>query len=193
MLKLVLAAAGLAALIGGPAAAEDVAAFYRGRQIDLIIGATVGGGYDAYARLLARHFSEHMPGHPTIVPRNMPGASSNKATSYIYEVAPRDGTAIGAVNSGAILEPLLGDKLPGVDATRLVHLGSANREVFPCYVRADSPVKKFEDLFSHEVVLAATAEGGPTRDFPTILVNVLGDSPYFSYQRAVRDTMLARC
>ena len=174
MLKLVLAAIGLAALIGGPAAAEDVADFYRGRQIDLIIGATVGGGYDAYARLLARHFSEHMPGHPTIVPRNMPGASSNKATSYIYEVAPRDGTAMGAVNSGAILEPLLGDKLPGVDATRLVHLGSANREVFLCYVRADSPVKRFEDLFSHEVVLAATAEGGPTRDFPTILVNVLG-------------------
>lgn len=165
----------VAVLLAGQAArGEDVADFYHGRQIDLIIGATVGGGYDAYARLLARHFSEHMPGHPAVVPRNMPGASSNKATSYIYEVASRDGTAIGATNSGAILEPLLGDKLPGVDSGRMIYVGSANRETFLCYVRADSPVKKFEDLFSHEVILAATAEGGPTRDFPTILVNMLG-------------------
>src|SRR5258708_4251093 len=119
--------AAIAALCAGPAAADEVGDFYRGKQIDLIIGATVGGGYDAYARLLARHFSEHMPGRPTVVPRNMPGASSNKATSYMYEVAPHDGTAIGATNSGAVLEPLLGDKLPGVDSTRMIYIVSGNR------------------------------------------------------------------
>jgi tripartite-type tricarboxylate transporter receptor subunit TctC len=164
----------IAAWFVHPAMADEIADFYRGKQIDLIIGASVGGGYDAYARLLARHFSEHMPGRPTIVPRNMPGASANKATSYLYAVAPHDGLTIGATNSSAILEPLLGDKLPGVDSTRMIYLGSGNREVFLCYTRADSPVKRFEDLFSREVIVAATAEGGPTRDFPTLLVNLLG-------------------
>jgi tripartite-type tricarboxylate transporter receptor subunit TctC len=174
MLRLAVPAVLATLLAAAAARGEEIADFYRGRQIDLIIGATVGGGYDAYARLLARHLSGHMPGHPAIVPRNMPGASSNKATSYIYEVAPRDGTAVGATNSGAILEPLLGDKLSGVDSVRMIYVGSANRETFLCYVRADSPVKSFADLFSHEIILAATAEGGPTRDFPTLLINMLG-------------------
>src|SRR4051812_10952879 len=95
--------AAIATLLASPAAADDIADFYRGKQIDLIIGASVGGGYDAYARLLARHFSDHMPGRPAVVPRNMPGASANKATSYIYEVAAHDGLTIGATNSGAVL------------------------------------------------------------------------------------------
>src|SRR5215471_20462030 len=77
-------------------AQDSVAQFYRGKQINLYVGSTAGGGYDAYARLLARKFSSYIPGNPAIVPQNMPGAGSNKLAGYIYSVAPKDGTAIGA-------------------------------------------------------------------------------------------------
>jgi tripartite-type tricarboxylate transporter receptor subunit TctC len=164
----------MAALASTPTAADEIADFYRGKQIDLIIGASVGGGYDAYGRLLARHLGNQLPGRPAVVPRNMPGASSNKATSYVYEIAPRDGLTLGVINSGAVLEPLLGDKLAGVDSTRLIYIGNANRETYLCYARAESPVKQFADLFDRQMIVAATAEGGPTHDFPTLLANLLG-------------------
>ena len=84
--------------MASPAAADD---FYAGKQISLYIGSTPGGGYDSYARLLARHWTDHIPGHPTIVPVNMPGAGSAKLAAYLYAVAPKDGTAVGAVFPGA--------------------------------------------------------------------------------------------
>src|SRR5690242_2858818 len=80
-----------------PAAAQDaVESFYRGKQIDLIIGSAPGGGYDAYARLVARHMGKYIPGNPTLVPKNMPGAGSARAAAYLYKIAPKDGTAITA-------------------------------------------------------------------------------------------------
>src|SRR6059058_122044 len=86
--------------IAAPAQAQDsVAQFYRGKQINLHIGSTASGGYDAYARLLARKFSSYIPGNPVIIPQNMPGAGSNKLAGYIYSVAPKDGSAIGAIFS----------------------------------------------------------------------------------------------
>src|SRR5262249_55205882 len=100
----------LALAAASPAPAQDaVAQFYKGKQITLYIGSSAGGGYDTYARLLARRFSSYIPGNPTVVPQNMPGAGSNKLAGYMYSVAPKDGTAIGAIFSGAILQPLLGD------------------------------------------------------------------------------------
>src|SRR3977135_1043488 len=91
----------LAALVVGGASAQDaVAQFYRGKQVNLYIGTSAGGGYDTYARLLARRFGNYIPGNPTIVPQNMPGAGSNKLAGFMYTVAPKDGTAIGAIFSG---------------------------------------------------------------------------------------------
>ena len=91
-----------------PAAAQDsVAQFYRGKTINFVIGANIGGGNDAYARLLARHIGKHIPGTPLVVAQNMPGAGSNKAAAYLYSQAPKDGTAIGAIQPGAVLQPLL--------------------------------------------------------------------------------------
>src|SRR3954447_8526783 len=81
-----------------PAPAQDaVAQFYKGKQINLYIGTSPGGGYDTYARLLARRFSSYIPGNPAIIPQNMPGAGSNKLASFMYSVAPKDGTAVGAI------------------------------------------------------------------------------------------------
>jgi tripartite-type tricarboxylate transporter receptor subunit TctC len=161
---------------GAPAFAQDtVAQFYRGKTLSVVIGSAPGGGYDTFGRLLARYMSRHMPGNPTVVPRNMPGASSYLAANYISAVAPRDGTAIAAVTAGALLQPLFGrNAQAGFDPGKLNYVGSASKDYYVCIVRADSPAKSFKDVFTHEVTVAAAAEGGSARDFPVMLNNVLG-------------------
>ena len=157
-----------------PVRAQDaVAQFYKGKQITLYVGSTAGGGYDTYARLLARKFSSYIPGNPTIVVQNMPGAGSNKLAGYMYSVAPKDGTAIGAIFSGAILQPLLGDPVQH-DPSKFLYVGNANNEVFLCLGRTDAAAKTFKDTFEKEMILGATNEGGSTRDFPAMLDNILG-------------------
>lgn len=159
-----------------PAQAQDaVAQFYKGKNLDMIIGAAPGGGYDIYARVIARHMDRHIPGQPTIVPKNMPGAGSNKAAAFLYTVAPKDGTAMGAVFSGAIMDPLLGDRSQVQhDPTKFIYLGSANDEVSLCAIRADSPAKTMQELMEKPVLLGASAAGGSTRDFPSALNNLIG-------------------
>jgi len=163
----------LAATVAISPAQDSVAQFYRGKQINIYIGSTAGGGYDAYARLLARKFSSYIPGNPTIVPQNMPGAGSNKAAGYIYAVAPKDGTAIGAIFSGAIVQPLFGDSVQH-DPSKLIYVGNANIEVFLCLARADAPVKTFREALDKELIIGSTNEGGSTRDFAAMLNNILG-------------------
>ena len=171
-----LAGAALTALAAvSPVRAQDaVAQFYKGKQINLYIGTSPGGGYDTYARLLARRFVSYIPGNPAIIPQNMPGAGSNKLASFMYSVAPKDGTAVGAIFSGAILQPLVGDTPTQHDPSKFIYLGNANNEVFVCFARADAPAKTFQDTFSKELIIGATNEGGSTRDFAAMLINVLG-------------------
>jgi tripartite-type tricarboxylate transporter receptor subunit TctC len=169
--------AALTGLVSGalPVQAEDaVAQFYRGKHINLYIGTSAGGGYDAYARLLARRFGNYIPGNPTIVPQNMPGAGSNKLAAFMYSVAPKDGTAVGAIFSGAILQPLIGDMPTQHDPSKFIYLGNANTEVFICFARSDAPVKAFSDTLRQELIVGATNEGGSTRDFTAMLDNLLG-------------------
>jgi len=99
---------GLAAVTSAPAAAQDVASFYKGKQMTIVVGSSAGGGYDTYARLVGRHMGKHIPGNPIFIVQNMPGAGGNVSANYLYNVAPKDGTVIGAYQSGVILEPLLG-------------------------------------------------------------------------------------
>lgn len=88
-----------------PARAQQASDFYNGKNIDLYIGYSVGGGYDIYARLLARHMGKHIPGNPTIVPRNMPGAGSLRLANWLYRAAPKDGTALGTIGRGIAFDP----------------------------------------------------------------------------------------
>jgi tripartite-type tricarboxylate transporter receptor subunit TctC len=155
-------------------AQESVEQFYKGKQINLVIGTSPGGGYDTYGRLVARRLGNYIPGNPTIVPQNMPGAGSNKAAGYIYSVAPKDGTAISAIFSGAILQPLLGEPAGQHDPSKFIYVGNANNEVFLCLARSDAPVKSFADVLQQELIVGASSEGGSTRDFPTLLNNILG-------------------
>jgi len=155
------------------AAQGQVEQFYKGRQISLVVGSSPGGGYDTYARMLARHLGGAIPGNPSIVVQNMSGAGSNRAAGYIYSVAPKDGTAIGAIFPGAILQPLLGDIQAPHDPSKLIYLGSANSDVYVCFVRADAPVKTFKDVLTQELIVGASNEGGTTRDLPALLNNLL--------------------
>jgi tripartite-type tricarboxylate transporter receptor subunit TctC len=162
------------ALAASPVHAQDaVAQFYRGKPINLYVGSSAGGGYDTYARLLARRFGGFIPGNPSVVPQNMPGAGSNKLAAYMYTIAPKDGTAVGAIFSGAILQPLLGDPVQH-DPSKFIYLGNANTEVFLCVARTDAPVQTFKDALARELIVGATNEGGSSRDFTAMLDNLLG-------------------
>ncbi|HEY4135410.1 MAG TPA: hypothetical protein VGO34_09355 [Alphaproteobacteria bacterium] len=159
----------------GPGQAQSPEQFYKGKSLDMIIGADPGGGFDIYARVISKHMGNFIPGKPTFVPKNLPGAGSNKAAQFIYAQAPKDGSVMGAVFSGAIVQSLIGDaKSVQHDSTKLIYLGSANNEVGITVVRTDAPIKTFKDLFSQEMISAASAAGGSSRDFPSVLNNVLG-------------------
>ncbi len=166
-------AVGCLAATAAPAQ-EPVEAFYRGKIVTITVGSAVGGGYDTYARLVSRHLGKHIPGNPTIVVQNIPGAGSNKAASYMALQAPKDGTAIGAIQSGAILQPLISDQPIPHDPSKFVMLGSANRSVYLCVVRSDAPVKSFQEAFEKEVLIGTSGEGATLRELPILLINVLG-------------------
>ena len=156
------------------AAQDSVAEFYRGKTVRITVGSAVGGGYDGYARLVGRHFGKHIPGNPTVVVQNIPGSGSNKAASYVALQAPKDGTAIGAIQPGAILQPLHSDvKLPH-DPSKFIMLGSASSGVYLCLVRSDAPVKTFAETFTTEMLIGTSGEGATLRELPILLVNVLG-------------------
>lgn len=168
----VLGAAFLAASL---AQAQDVATFYKGRTVTIVIGAAPGGGYDTYGRLVARHIGRHIPGAPNVTPANMPGAGSNTAAANLANILPRDGAQIGAIYASAMLEPLLGDASRiKHDPAKFQNLGSASREVYTCVFRADAPARTLNDARRVEVILGATAEGGTTVDFPQMANRFLG-------------------
>jgi tripartite-type tricarboxylate transporter receptor subunit TctC len=169
-----LSAATLAILQDSAIAQDSSEPFFKGKQIAVIVGSSPGGGYDTYARLLARHFSPAIAGSPTVVVQNMSGAGSNRAAGYIYSVAPKDGTAIGAIFPGAVLQPLLSDVPVPHDPSKLVYLGSANSDVYVCYVRSDAPVKTFKDVLVQELIIGASNPGATTYDLPLLLNSVLG-------------------
>src|SRR3977135_460697 len=165
--------------IAGAHAQDSVAQFYKGRQITVIVGSSAGGGYDIYARLLARHMPRHIPGNPAMMVSNMTGAGSTAAAAHVYNVAPRAGTVIGALQNSAVLESLL-DALLGDtkrlrhDATKFVHLGSATIDHYICIARADAAVKSFKDLLTQELIIGASQPGTSTRDFPALLTSMAG-------------------
>jgi tripartite-type tricarboxylate transporter receptor subunit TctC len=157
-----------------PARAQDVAAFYKGRNLNMEIGYSVGGGYDVYARMIARFISTHIPGNPTIVSKNLEGAGSLRLANWLYNVAPKDGTEIGTIGRGVPFDPLLGNKAAQFDARKFSWIGSANNEVSVCVAWNGSGVSKFEDLYAKQMTVGGTGGGADTDVFPRILNAVLG-------------------
>lgn len=169
-------AAGLAALalIQAPAAAETVEEFYTGKTVEMYIGYSVGGGYDTYARLVARHMGKHIPGNPTIVPVNMPGAGSLKLTNWLAEAAPRDGTAMGVIARAAPFDPLFGNEAAKFDPQTFSYIGSANNEVSVCVAYTGSGIETIEDLMERELIVGGTGDTADTVQFPKVVNAVLG-------------------
>ena len=155
-----------------PAHAQSVEEFYRGRSITVLVGFTAGGGYDLYARLLGRHMGRHVPGNPTIVVQNMPGAGSMKATQYVYGVAPKDGLTLATVSRGMVTEPLL--NAANFDPTKLTWLGTITSETSVCATWKTSPVKTWDDMFKREFSLGGSAVGADPDTFALIMRNVFG-------------------
>ncbi|MBN9080392.1 MAG: hypothetical protein BGP04_19170 [Rhizobiales bacterium 62-17] len=154
---------------------SEAARFYKGKQINIIVGSSPGGGYDLYGRLIGRYIAKYIPGAPRVVVNNMPGAASVVAMQNIYNIAPKDGTVIGAVYPQAIMEPLLGDRGKArYDVSKLNFVGSANSELYVCIVRTDTGVKSLDDFLGKDIVVGASASGGSTHDFPNLLKDVLG-------------------
>ena len=158
----------------GHARAQDaIEQFYRGKNLTIVIGSNVGGGYDAYGRLVGRYIGKYLPGHPTVVYNNMVGAGGATAVNYLVSIAPRDGTVIAATSSGSLLEPLLGERgIVKYDPRAFNYIGSANAEVSTCLMRKDARVQTFADVFSTEAIIGSS--GGTTHDMPTALKTTLG-------------------
>jgi tripartite-type tricarboxylate transporter receptor subunit TctC len=164
--------AGLAGM--GGARAQSVDAFYRGRTVTIVIGFGIGGGYDVGARVLARHLGKHIPGNPTVVAQNMPGAGSLRAANYLYNVAPKDGSTIGVFARGMAMEPLIGTGDARFDSRKFTWLGSATNEVSVCATFEGSKVKTWDDALRIPFTVGGD---GPATDpdiFSIMLKNVFG-------------------
>jgi tripartite-type tricarboxylate transporter receptor subunit TctC len=153
-----------------PANAADM--YFKDKQIRLIVGSAAGGGYDAYGRLLSQYMRLHIPGNPTIIVQNMPGAGSLVAANYIYNVAPKDGTFFGAVNAMLATDPLLYPERVKFDPRQFRWLGSALRENHVGIAWSAARVNTFDDVLKNQLIVAGT--GGATNFYPLFVDALLG-------------------
>jgi len=172
--SIVFAAAVGGLLIPGPGHAQSVEEFYRGKTINLIIGYSVGGGYDLYGRLVSRHIGKHIPGRPAVVPQNMTGAGSLRAAQYIYSVAPKDGTTFGTFGRTIATTPLLTPATAQFDGTKFTWLGSVTNEVSTCVTWHNAPVKTWNDILKTEVALGGEGPGADPDVYALLYKNVFG-------------------
>ena len=182
------------AVIASLAAAPVSAQYHAGKTVTIIVGYKTGGGYDATARVLARHLPKHIPGKPNVIVQNMPGANSIIAANHVYAVAKPDGLTIGTFNRNLPIAQLT--KVDGVkfDMTKFAWVGSAASECTVLAIRTDLPYKTFEDLrkSKQQIVIGATGPGANTYDFPLLLKEFLGlNLKIVSGYQSSADIMLA--
>lgn len=172
-----VASVGLAVIawtFAAPVSAESVADFYKGKTINVYIGYGPGGGYDLYGRLLARYIGSYVPGNPTVVAQNMPGAGSLKAANYLYNVAPKDGTALGIITQSTPQEEALGTKGIQYHAKDFIWIGRMTSNVELTVVWHTSGIKSIEDAKRTETIVAGTGPTTPSEVFPRVLNGVVG-------------------
>jgi len=162
------------ALCGAAAWADPVEDFYRGRTVTLVIGYSVAGGYDTYARVVAHHLGKHIPGSPAIVPQNMEGAGSLRAANYLYNAAAKDGSVIGMFSRGMAMEPLIGASRTQFDARKFNWIGSGTNEVSTCVTWQESPVKTWADALTTPFTVGGEGSASDPDIFSTVVRNVFG-------------------
>jgi tripartite-type tricarboxylate transporter receptor subunit TctC len=172
-LRITLAAM-LVALRAGPLPAQPAEPAFAGKTVTIYVGYTAGGSYDLYGRLISRHLGQHLPGHPVVVVQNMPGAGSLKAANYLYEVAPRDGTALGVVVESAALEQALANPAAQYDAAKFTFVGrvATSNNIFMMWQGAK--VQSIEDAKLRPALLAGTGPGSIAETIPRLLNAFLG-------------------
>jgi tripartite-type tricarboxylate transporter receptor subunit TctC len=156
------------------AQAQSVGEFYKGKTVTIVVGSDVGGGYDLMARTVARHLGRHIPGRPNIIVENRPGAGSIVATNYVYEIAPKDGTVIGAVQRPIPFQVLFGDTGVRFDVRRMQWIGNTSNELGVVVAWHTAPQKTVEDLFTREMIVGGTGPATDPELLPRAMNNVLG-------------------
>jgi tripartite-type tricarboxylate transporter receptor subunit TctC len=167
-------AAALVALSAAPLSAQPIEQAFAGKTITIYVGYTAGGSYDLYGRLVSRHLGQHLPGRPTVVVQNMPGAGSLKAANYLYEVAPRDGTALGVVVESTALEQALANPAAQYDAAKYTYVGrvATSNNIFMMWQSAK--VQSIQDARLSSALLAGTGPGSIAETIPKLLNAFLG-------------------
>jgi tripartite-type tricarboxylate transporter receptor subunit TctC len=163
-----------AALATSSAFAQTPAVLYKGKTIELDIGTSAGGGYDVHSRLLARHMSKYVPGNPTIVPKNVEGASGVRLANLLYNTAPHDGTVFGILLRNVPFEPMFGNRAAQFDASKFSWIGSASNEVSICVAWHTTGVETLNDLLTKDLVVGGIGPGTDLAVFPKIINGVLG-------------------
>jgi len=159
-----------------PAAADAVADFYSGKQINFAVGYSPGGGYDTYTRLLAREIGKYIPGKPDVIVTNMPGGGSMKVANHTYNVAPKNGTFLGVFSIPVAIEPLLGRKNAKFEALKFGWLGNMYRDTHGCVARKDSPIMTIQDVIDAKqpVVFGASSASSYGNQHARVLQSMLG-------------------
>lgn len=152
----------------------DPADFYEGKTVELLIGYSAGGGYDMYARTLARHIGKHIPGNPEVIVKNVPGAGSLVLMNQLAHTLPKDGSVFGTVSRGVAFDPLFGNKQARFKPTEANWLGSLNNETSICASWHESDVKEWRDLRETNLTVGSTGAGADTNLFPRVLSDLLG-------------------
>ena len=170
----VIAALILLALCSTPLNAESVEEFYRGRTVSLVVGYPPTSGYSVYAHVLARHLPKHIPGRPTVIVRNLPGAASMNAANSLYNVSPKDGSVIGMFATAVVVDALFGETAAKFDATQFNWLANVDESVGTCIVWHSSPIKSFEDLFQTSTFFGASGPAAGITQHALALTNLFG-------------------
>src|SRR5207245_2449673 len=149
-----------------PASAQSAAGYYAGKQVKMIIGLGTGGGYDLWARTVARHIGRHLPGNPTVISQNLEGAGSFRAASYMASQAPRDGTVMALIARDASLGPITGNPGAQFDPTKFSWLGTTATETNVCISYKTATVKTVQDLMQQELLVGDNGAGTGTGNYP---------------------------
>jgi tripartite-type tricarboxylate transporter receptor subunit TctC len=164
----------LATARAASASADEVASFYQGHPLNIVVGYSAGGGYDLYARVLGRYISKYLPGHPTIVPQNMPGAGGLRASNYIYSTAPKDGSVIGTFSRSIPTMPLVTPSAAKFDGRKFSWIGSMSSDTSLCLTSSKSQVKTFQDMLTRQVVMGGQFAAADSDIYAHLYKNVFG-------------------
>lgn len=163
-------------LVPMAANADAVSDFYKGKNVTINIGFGAGGGYDTYARVLARHYGNHIPGKPNVIPRNMPGSGALRAANYVYTAAKKDGTEMALVGASTLMEPLFGNNKALFDPTKFTWIGSMSKDIAFCGIWKSAGIKSFDEWLKSgkELTFGATGPAAITAQHPKVIAAITG-------------------